>query len=76
MAATSVICSLVIDLSHLLSPAACSKLTFADGQGWAPLVSENIQADAAVRVDVGVVDTSSEVDLRRLEWVVCGEMDR
>ena len=50
-------------------------LTFRDGQSRAPLVSENVQADAAVAVDVGVVDAGGEVDLGRLEGVVCGEMD-
>jgi len=39
------------------------------------LVSENVQTDAAVAVDVGVVDTGGEVDLGRLEGVVCGEVD-
>ncbi len=27
-----------------------------DGEGWAPLVPENVEADAAVAVDVGVVN--------------------
>lgn len=48
---------------------------FANGQGRAPLVTQNVQADAAIRVDVGVVDTGGEVDLGRLEGVVCGEVD-
>ena len=50
-------------------------LTLRNGQGWAPLVPQNVQADTAVGVNVGVVDPSSEVDLRRLEGVVCGEVD-
>lgn len=50
-------------------------LTFGDGQSRAPLVSQNVQADTAIRVDVRVVNTGSEVDLRRLEGVVCGEVD-
>jgi hypothetical protein len=49
--------------------------TFGDGQGGTPLITQNVQADAAVRVDVGVVDTSCEVDLGRLEWVVGWEVD-
>jgi len=49
--------------------------TFGNGQSRAPLISENVQADAAVGVDVRVVDTSREVDLWRLEWVVCREVD-
>lgn len=40
------------------------------------MVSENVQTDAAVAVDVGVVYAGCEVDLWRLEWVVCWEMDR
>ena len=49
--------------------------TFRYCQSWAPLVSQDIQADAAVRVDVGVVDAGGEVDLRRLEGIVCREVD-
>lgn len=49
--------------------------TFGDGQGRTPLVSKDIQADAAVRVDVGVVDAGCEVDLWRLEGVVGREVD-
>jgi hypothetical protein len=49
--------------------------TFGDGQGGTPLITQNVQADAAVRVDVGVVDASCEVDLGRLEWVVGWEVD-
>ena len=49
--------------------------TFGDGQRWAPLIPQNIQADAAIRVDVWVVDACREVDLGRLERVVGGEMD-
>jgi hypothetical protein len=39
------------------------------------LISENVQTDTAVAVDVGVVDAGGEVDLGRLEGVVCGEVD-
>jgi hypothetical protein len=49
--------------------------TFGDGQGGAPLVTEDVQADAAVGVDVGVVYAGGEVDLGRLERVVGGEVD-
>lgn len=49
--------------------------TFRYGQGWAPLVPQNVQTDAAVRVDVWVVDAGGEVDLRGLEGVVCWEVD-
>lgn len=39
------------------------------------MVSQDIQTDAAVRVDVGVVDTSGEVDLWGLEGVVGREVN-
>jgi hypothetical protein len=52
------------------------KHTFRDGQSRAPLVSQNVQADATVRVDVGVVDAGGEVDLGRLERVVGREVNR
>lgn len=39
------------------------------------MVPQDVQTDTAVGVDVGVVDAGGEVDLRRLEWVVRGEMD-
>lgn len=50
--------------------------TFRDRESRAPLVSENIQTDAAVRIDIGMVDASGEVDLGRLERVVGREVDR
>lgn len=39
------------------------------------MVSQNVKANAAIRVDVGMIDTCGEVDLGWLEWVVGGEMD-
>lgn len=39
------------------------------------MVPQDVQTDAAVRVDVGVVDASGEVDLRGLEGVVGREVD-
>jgi hypothetical protein len=50
-------------------------LTLTDGEGRTPLVTQNVKTDAAIRVDVGVVDASCEVHLGRLEGVICGEMD-
>ena len=50
--------------------------TFRDGESRAPLIPQYIQANAAVAVDVWVVDARGEVDLRRLEGVVCWEVDR
>lgn len=49
--------------------------TLTDGKRRAPLVSQNVQTDASVRVDVGVVDAGGEVDLRGLEGVVGREVD-
>lgn len=39
------------------------------------MVPQDVQTDAAVRVDVGVVDTSGEVDLWGLEGVVGREVN-
>ena len=39
------------------------------------MVSQNVQTDTAVRVDVGVVDAGGEVDLGRLKWVVGREVN-
>lgn len=49
--------------------------TFRDGESRAPLVSQDVQADAAIGVDIGVVDASGEVNLWWLERVVRREMD-
>lgn len=49
--------------------------TFADCECGAPLIPQNVQADASIAVDVWVIDTGSEVDLWWLEWVVCWEVD-
>ncbi len=49
--------------------------TFGNSKGGAPLVTKDVQADAAVGVDVGVVDASGEVDLGWLEGVVGREVD-
>lgn len=40
------------------------------------MISQNVQTDAAVGVDVGVIDAGGEVDLWGLEGVVGREMDR
>lgn len=40
------------------------------------MVSQDIETDAAVGVDVGVVDAGGEVDLGRLERIVGREVDR
>ena len=46
-----------------------------DGEGGAPLVLQDVQADVALGVDVGVVHLCCEFYLGRLEGVVCGEVD-
>jgi hypothetical protein len=51
------------------------KKHFRDGESRAPLVSQDVQADAAIGVDIGVVDASGEVNLWWLERVVGREMD-
>lgn len=48
--------------------------TFWYSQGRAPLVSEDVQANAPVWVDVWMVDERSKVDLGWLEWIIGGEM--
>jgi len=52
-----------------------SRPTFGECESRTPLVSQNIQTDATVGVDVGVVDASGEVDLGGLEWVVGREVN-
>lgn len=47
-----------------------------DRQRRAPVVLENVQADAARCVDVGMVDLRPERDDRRLEGIVAGKSDR
>jgi len=49
--------------------------TFGNGQRRAPLVTQDVQANATVRVDVRVVDAGCEVNLGRLEGIVCGEVN-
>lgn len=51
------------------------KENLADCQCRRPLVLQNVQTDTSIRVDVAVIDTSGEVNLRRLEWIVRREVD-
>ena len=37
------------------------------------MIPQDVKADTAVGIDVGVIDTRSKVHLRGLEWVVGGE---
>lgn len=39
------------------------------------MVPQNIETDTAIGVDIGMVDSGGEVDLRRLERVVGGEVN-
>ena len=48
--------------------------TFRDCEGGRPLVTKDVETDTAVGVDVWVIDSSREVDLRRLEWVIGWEV--
>lgn len=50
--------------------------TLRNRQCRAPLVSQDIKTDAAIAVDIWMVDASGEVDFWRLEWIICWEMDR
>jgi len=47
----------------------------ANGQGRTPLILQNVQTDASIRVDVTVVDASCEMNLWRLEWIVRRKVD-
>ena len=47
---------------------------FRDGQSWAPLVAQNVQAYTTIRIDVWVIDTGRKVDFWWLERIVGGEM--
>ena len=62
-------------LANQCLSSGVAKPTFADGQSRAPLIPQDVQTDAAVGVDVGVVDPCGEVDLRGLEGVVGREVD-
>lgn len=46
-----------------------------DGESWWPLLLQDIKADGSIGVDVWMVDSRGEVDLRWLERIVCREMD-
>lgn len=50
--------------------------TFGDRKSWTPLVSQNVQAYATVRVDVWMIDAGREIDFGWLEWIIGGKVDR
>lgn len=39
------------------------------------MILQDIKADGSIRIDIWVIDSSGEVDLSWLEWVVGWEMD-
>lgn len=50
-----------------------------DGQGWTPLIPQDVEADGSVGVDVWVVDLGGEGDLGGFEgvvWNVKADMSR
>jgi hypothetical protein len=51
------------------------KQNLTNRQSRTPLVLEDIETDTTVRVDVTVVDTGGEMDLRRLERIVGGKVN-
>ena len=51
------------------------KLTLRDRQGGRPLVSQDVQANRAVGIDVWVINLGREADLGGLEWIIGGERD-
>jgi len=46
-----------------------------DGQGGAPLVLEDVQADHTLGVHVAMINSCAELDFGWLKGVICGEMD-
>ena len=48
----------------------------ADCQSRAPLVLQNVEADTSIGIDIAVIDSCGKANLRRLEGVVGGEMNR
>lgn len=49
------------------------KPTFRYGQCWRPLVSEDVETDGTIGIDVGVVDLGRKADFGRFEWIIRGE---
>ena len=48
---------------------------FVHSQSRTPLVLQDVQTDGSIGIDVGMVDSSGEGDLGRLEWIVGRELD-
>lgn len=51
------------------------RLYLGDCECGRPLGAENVEANGAVAVDVGVVDSGREGELGRLERIVCWKVD-
>jgi hypothetical protein len=66
---------LSVTMSERLKMMKLGELTFTNRQSRTPLVSQDIQTDASIGINVGVVDSCDEVDLWWLERVVGGEVD-
>lgn len=49
--------------------------TFRDRKGWTPLIPQNVQAYAAVRVDIWVIDAGREIDFWWLERIIGGKVN-
>jgi hypothetical protein len=49
--------------------------TFRDSQSRGPLISQNVQTNGSIGVDVGMVDLGREANLGRFEGIVGGEQD-
>lgn len=47
-----------------------------DSQGGGPLVTENIQTDGTIGIDIGMVDPSDKVDLWGFKGIIGGKVDR
>lgn len=62
-------------LGSLKKASVCEGQTLRDGKCRRPLIPQNVKTDAAIGVDIGVVDAGSKVDLRGLERVVGRERD-
>lgn len=52
-----------------------ARRTLRDGQRRRPLVPQDVQADRAIGVDIGVINLGREADLGRLEGIIGGEGD-
>ena len=48
---------------------------FGAGEGWAPLVLQDVEADAAILVNVAVVEFGGEIYFGRLEGIVGWEVN-